>query len=82
MDTDNQIKGRQITRFNGSRQLSAIRNLAGAHSDFLAGVLLSQDYSVMRGALIPHAVALEGRTPTAIGSCCAMTSGTLATFAM
>jgi hypothetical protein len=54
-----QIKGRRITRLNGSRQLSAIRNLAGAHFDFLAGVLFSQDYSVVRAALIPHAIALE-----------------------
>lgn len=57
-----QIKGRRITRFNGSRQLSAIRNLAGAHFDFLASVLFSQDYSVMRAALIPHAVALQRAT--------------------
>jgi hypothetical protein len=54
-----QIKGRRITQFNSSRQLSAIRNLTGAHFDFLAGVLFSEDYSVMRAALIPYAVALE-----------------------
>jgi hypothetical protein len=54
-----QIKGRRITRFNSSRQLSAMRNLVGAHFDFLAGVLFNEDYSVLRAALIPHAVALE-----------------------
>lgn len=53
-----QIKGRRITRYNNSRQLSAIRDLDGAHFDFLAGVLFNEDYSVMRAALIPHAIAL------------------------
>jgi hypothetical protein len=43
-----QVKGRRITRFNNSRQLSAIRNLARAHFDFLAGVLFNEDYTVMR----------------------------------
>jgi hypothetical protein len=54
-----QVKGRRMTRYNNSRQLSAIRNLAGAHFDFLAGVLFSEDYTVMRAALIPHSVALK-----------------------
>jgi len=42
-----QIKARRITK-NKSRQLSAIRDLNGAHFDFLAGVLFAEDYSVMR----------------------------------
>jgi hypothetical protein len=54
-----QIKGRRVTRHNKSRQLSAIRDLGGAHFDFLAGVLFSEDYSVMRAAIIPRAVAVE-----------------------
>jgi hypothetical protein len=54
-----QVKGRRITRFNNSRQLSAIRDLKGGHFDFIAGVLFNEDYTVMRAALIPHAVALE-----------------------
>src|ERR1044071_7661406 len=33
-----QIKGRRITRYNNSRQLSAIRDLDGGHFDFLAVV--------------------------------------------
>jgi hypothetical protein len=37
-----QIKGRPIARFRSSRQLSAIRNLTGAHFDFLAGVLFNE----------------------------------------
>jgi len=52
-----QIKGRRITRHSRSRQLSAIRDLAGAHFDFLAGVLFSEDYGILRAAIIPHAVA-------------------------
>ena len=54
-----QVKGRRITRFNNSRQLSAIRDLKGGHFDFIAGILFNEDYSVMRAALIPHCVALE-----------------------
>src|SRR5580704_157447 len=54
-----QIKGRRITRYNNSRQLSAIRDLGGGHFDLLAGVLFNEDYVVMRAALIPHAVAIE-----------------------
>jgi hypothetical protein len=54
-----QIKGRRITRHSRSRQLSAIRDLAGAHFDFLAGVLFSEDYSILRAAIIPRAVAEE-----------------------
>ena len=57
-----QIKGRRITQYNNSRQLSAIRDLGGAHFDFLAGVLFSEDYAVMRAALIPHAVAIGRAT--------------------
>lgn len=54
-----QVKGRRMTRFNNSRQLSAIRDLKGGHFDFIAGVLFNEDYTVMRAALIPHSVALE-----------------------
>ncbi len=57
-----QIKGRRITRYNSSRQLSAIRDLGGAHFDFLAGILFDEDYKIMRAALIPHAVAMERAT--------------------
>jgi len=54
-----QIKGRRLTRHNGSRQLSAIRNLDGAHFDFLAGVLFAEDYSVLKAALIPPDVVVR-----------------------
>ena len=52
-----QIKGRRIHRRNKSRQLSAIRDLDGF--DILAAVLFDDNYSVMRAALIPAAVARE-----------------------
>jgi len=57
-----QIKGRRITRFNKSRQLSAIRDMRGSHFDYLAGVLFNEDYTVFRAVLIPHALALERAT--------------------
>lgn len=56
------ITGRRITRFNKSRQLSAIRDMAGSHFDYLAAVLLAEDFTVFRAALIPHAVALVRAT--------------------
>lgn len=55
-DTRYQIKGRRLTRDNGSRQLSAIRDLEGRHFDVLAGVLFTKDYDIQRAALIPYAV--------------------------
>ena len=57
-----QIKGRRITRFNNSRQMSAIREMAESRFDFLAGVIFKEDYTVLRAALIPHAMALERAT--------------------
>jgi hypothetical protein len=51
-----QIKGRRITKFNKSRQLSAIRDFEGGHFDFLAAILFAEDYTVLRGAIIPRAV--------------------------
>jgi hypothetical protein len=60
--TRHQIKGRRLTRHNKSRQVSAIRDMQGAHFDYLAGVLFDEDYSVQRAALIPHAVAMSRAT--------------------
>jgi hypothetical protein len=57
-----QIKGRRITRHNGSRQLGAIRDLDGAHFDFLAGVVFSEAYGVLKAALIPPAVVTARAT--------------------
>jgi hypothetical protein len=53
-----QIKGRRITRHNRSRQLGAIRDLAGARFDYLAAVLFDEDYKVLRAAIIPAAVVV------------------------
>jgi hypothetical protein len=50
-----QIKSRRLTTSNGSRQLSAIRNLNRAGFDILAGVLFNKDYSIFRAALVPFA---------------------------
>jgi hypothetical protein len=61
-ETRYQIKGRRITRFNKSRQLSAIRDFAGGHFDFLAGVLFAEDYSVLRAAIIPRTVVEQRAT--------------------
>ncbi|MQB43317.1 hypothetical protein [Rhizobium sp. ICMP 5592] len=50
-----QIKGRRIHIRNKSRQLSAIRDLAGF--DFIAAVLFDDYYRVTKAALIPASVA-------------------------
>lgn len=54
-----QIKARRLTDAPGSRQLSAIRNLAGDPFDQLAAVLFAPDFSVDRAALIPIAVVKQ-----------------------
>jgi hypothetical protein len=54
-----QIKGCRITRHSKSRQMSAIRDLDGAHFDYLAGLLFAEDYSVLRAAIIPHSVVVQ-----------------------
>src|SRR5882757_9786398 len=51
-----QIKARRMTRHNVSRQLSGIRNFQGRHFDFLAGVVFTESYEVLRAAIIPYAV--------------------------
>lgn len=57
-----QIKGRRVTRHNKSRQLGAIRDFEGGHFDFLAGVIFSEDYSIMRAAIIPRDIVSSGAT--------------------
>lgn len=51
-----QIKGRRATRHNRPRQLSSIRDFKGRHFDFLAGVIFSETYEVVKAAIIPYAV--------------------------
>lgn len=57
-----QIKGRRMTRYNKSRQLSALRDMAGGHFDYIAAVLFREDFTVVRAALIPHTVVLQRAT--------------------
>lgn len=57
-----QIKCRRITPRNPSRQLSFIRNLPDNPFDILAGVLLDQNFKVLRAALVPVAVVQEKAT--------------------
>lgn len=51
-----QIKARRITNRPGSRQLSAIRNLAADPFDQLAAILFESEFLVHRAALIPIAL--------------------------
>lgn len=48
-----QIKARRLTRFNSSRQVSAIRNLDKRPFDYLAGLLVDEKFEVIRAALVP-----------------------------
>lgn len=43
-----------MTRHNKSRQLSAIRNYETKNFDYLAAVLLNEDYSIYRAAIVPR----------------------------
>ena len=51
-----EIKARRLTAENASRQLSAIRGIDLKKFDFVAGILFEANFTVRRGALIPHAV--------------------------
>jgi hypothetical protein len=57
-----QIKGRRNTAHNASRQLGAIRDFEGRHFDFLAGVLFTESYDVLRAAIIPYEVVAAKAT--------------------
>lgn len=57
-----QIKARRLTRFNKSRQLSAMRDFAGNHFDLLAGILFCDDYKVLRAAIIPYSAVQQHAT--------------------
>jgi|SRR5882724_9145349 len=51
-----QIKGRRTTRHNKSRQLGSIRGFEGRHFDFLAGIIFTETFEVMKAAIIPYAI--------------------------
>ena len=48
-----QIKGRRLHNRNISRQLSALRGLHDGPFDYLAGLLFTSNYTVLRAAIIP-----------------------------
>ena len=48
-----EIKGRRLTPWNNSRQLSAIRDIEGEHFQFLAVVLFENDFSICRACVVP-----------------------------
>jgi len=54
-----QIKGRRLTRHNPSRQMSAIRGLDASPFDYLGGVIVDEDFKIVRAALVPVAVVRE-----------------------
>jgi hypothetical protein len=56
-----QIKSRRITSHNRSRQLSFIRGLEEGRCpfDYLVGVLLEEDFSVLRAGVIPFEVVKQ-----------------------
>jgi len=47
------IKSHRTTRRNGSRQLGALRGIDERNFDILAAAPFNEDFSVLRGALIP-----------------------------
>lgn len=62
-----QIKGRRLTAHNESRQLGDLHDLDAEPFDELAGVLLNEDFTVFRAALIPRALVLQHSTSTRRG---------------
>lgn len=50
-----QIKCRRITPSNPSTQLSVIRNLAGAHFDYLIAVIFDEHWMVVSAVKVVHA---------------------------
>jgi hypothetical protein len=57
-----QIKGRRLTPSNQSRELGAIRDMAGQHFDFLGGLLFDESFGIYRAALVPHDVVMQRAT--------------------
>jgi len=54
-----EIKGRRLTAHNKPTHFSAIRGLDKEHLTYLIGVLLGEDFSVLRAALVPVDVVKE-----------------------
>jgi hypothetical protein len=51
-----EIKGRRITKYNPSTQLSVIRELDSRHFDYLVGVLFDDNFTVTRACCVPWKV--------------------------
>lgn len=51
-----QIKARRLRDHKTSRQMSAIRSLPETPFDFLAGLLVNQEFDIIRAAIVPVAV--------------------------
>lgn len=51
-----QIKGRRVTPFNNSRQLSVIRKYNEKDFDELAAVIYNENFDVIEALMIPHEV--------------------------
>jgi hypothetical protein len=49
-----EIKGRRITKYNPSTQLSVLRDLDSCHFDYLVGVLFDHDFAVTHGYCVPR----------------------------
>ena len=54
-----QIKGRRLTPYNQSTQLSVLRNLTDSPFDLLAAVVYNPDFSIAYAGLMPHAIVLQ-----------------------
>ena len=54
-----QIKGRRITHYNKSRQLSVIRKLDEKLFDKLAGVIFDERYNIIEAIVIPYGIVCK-----------------------
>ena len=54
-----QIKGRRLTKYNGSRQVSAIRGLDKVPFEYLAGLLVNENFQIIRAALVPFLIVRD-----------------------
>jgi hypothetical protein len=51
-----EIKGRRITKYHSSTQLSVIRDLDSCHFDYLVGVLFDDNFTVTHACSVPWEV--------------------------
>jgi hypothetical protein len=57
-----QVKSRRLTKGNQSRQLGALRGMERKGFEFLVGILFAEDFTPIRGAVIPWEVIKERST--------------------